>query len=71
MNLADFLHFEENWALTNHERGVLIDKSISGTISAEEQMRLDALQAYADYHIGQVAPRPNPPEFPIEGYANA
>ena len=22
-------------------------------------MRLDALQAYADYHIDQVAPRPN------------
>ena len=53
------LQFEEDWPATNRERGLLIDKNISGTISKEEQMHLDALQAYADYHIDQVAPRPS------------
>lgn len=27
-------------------------------MSAEERTRLDAFQAYADYHIEEVAPRP-------------
>jgi hypothetical protein len=59
IRFSDFLQFEEDWPTTNRERGVLIDKNISGTISTEEQMRLDALQAYADYHIDQMAPRPS------------
>ena len=59
VRFADFLQFEEDWETTNRERGLLIDKNISGTISKEEQMRLDALQAYAEYHIDQVAPRPS------------
>jgi hypothetical protein len=58
LRLSDFLQFEEDWSVTNRERGMLIDKSISGTLSDDEQMRLDALQAYADYHIDQVSPRP-------------
>ena len=58
VSFSDFLQFEEDWPTTNRERGILIDKNISGTISTEEQVRLDALQAYADYHIDQVAPRP-------------
>ena len=58
VRFSDFLQFEEDWPSTNRERDILIDKNISGTISTEEQMRLDALQAYADYHIDQVAPRP-------------
>ena len=58
VRFSDFLQFEEDWPTTNRERGILIDKNISGTVSTEEQMRLDALQAYADYHIDQVAPRP-------------
>jgi hypothetical protein len=58
VRFSDFLDFEEDWPATNRERGILIDKGISGTITREEQMRLDALQAYADYHIDQVAPRP-------------
>jgi hypothetical protein len=58
VRFSDFLQFEEDWPTTNRERGILIDKEISGTISAEEQMRLDALQAYADYHVDQVAPEP-------------
>ena len=58
MHLSDFLQFEENWSVTNRERGKLIDKNISGKMSPEERTRLDALQTYADYHIQKVAPRP-------------
>ena len=36
---------------------MLIGKSISGDLNANERDRLDALQAYADYHIERVAPR--------------
>ncbi len=58
MHLHDFLQFEENWSITNRERGKLIDRNISGKISAEERARLERLQAYADYHIQKVSPRP-------------
>lgn len=56
LRLSDFLQFEIDWPVTNLERGILIDKSISGSLAIEEQKRLDALQIYADYHIEQVAP---------------
>ena len=59
IHFSDFLEFEQDWQLTNRERGMLIDKSISGTLSVDERTRLAALQAYADYHIDQVAPRPS------------
>ena len=58
MSFADFLEFEKDWSVTNRERGMLIDKSMSGTLSSEERRRLDALQIYADYHIDLVSPRP-------------
>ncbi len=58
LRFSDFLQFERDWSVTNRERGILIDKSISGSLTKEEQNRLDALQIYADYHIEQVAPRP-------------
>src|ERR1017187_5005349 len=58
IHFSDFVQFEEDWPITNRERGVLIDKSISGALSSEERKRLDALQLYADYNIDQVAPRP-------------
>ena len=58
IRLSDFVQFEEDWSITNRERGMLIDKNISGRLNAEELMRLDALQAYTDYHIEKVAPRP-------------
>lgn len=48
---------QENWSVINRERGQLIDKNIAGTISADEQIRLDELQAYADYYMDKVAPR--------------
>jgi hypothetical protein len=58
IRFSDFLQFEEEWSITNRERGRLIDKNISGRLNAEERTRLDALQAYTDYHIERVAPRP-------------
>lgn len=57
LRLSDFMEFERDWPTTNRERGELIDKNIAGTLSPEERIRLDALQAYADYHLTQVAPR--------------
>ncbi len=56
--LSDFLEFENDWLATNRERGELIDKNIAGTLSSEEETRLNAMQAYADYHLDQMAPRP-------------
>ena len=58
LHFSDFLQFEENWSVTNRERGKLIDRNISGKMSAPERVRLEVLQAYADYHIHKVAPRP-------------
>jgi hypothetical protein len=60
IRFSDFLQFEEDWSITNRERGVLIDKNISGRLNAEERMRLDALQAYTDYHLNY-APNAVPP----------
>ena len=58
IHFSDFLRFEEDWSVTNRERGLLIDKGISGQLNAEERRRLEALQTYADYHLERVAPRP-------------
>jgi N-6 DNA Methylase len=57
VRLSDFIEFQHDWPMTNRERGELIDKSISGTLSPDERLRLDALEAYADYHLDQAAPR--------------
>jgi hypothetical protein len=57
IGLSEFLEFDNDWSTTNRERGILIDKSISGSLTVTEQARLDALQAYADYHIDRVASR--------------
>ncbi len=58
IRLADFLDYEVDWPKANRRRGNLIKKSVAGAISEAEQIELDALQAYADYHIEKVAPRP-------------
>ena len=50
--------FAQAWPVINRERGQLIGKNIAGTISADEKIRLDALQVYADYYLDKVAPRP-------------
>jgi len=57
LRVSEFIAFERDWPATNRERGELIDKSISGTLSADEKVRLDALDAYTDYHLDQVVPR--------------
>jgi N-6 DNA methylase len=58
LHFSDFVEFEEDWSVTNRERGMLIDKDISGTASPEERARLETLQAYADYHVNKVFPPP-------------
>ena len=58
VRLSDFLQFEGDWSAANRERGKLIDNDIAGTLDAEGRTRLDALQAYADYHLDQITPRP-------------
>ena len=67
LTFSEFLQLEDDWAITNRERGMLIEKSISGTLTVEEQERLDVLQIYADYHIDQVAPRPTKVLDELEG----
>jgi len=47
------------WETINREQKLLIDKDIAGTISREEKGILEALQAYADYHIDKMAPQPS------------
>jgi hypothetical protein len=49
------------WEMLNHERGSLIDKNIAGTLNSQERVHLEALNAYADRYLEQVAPRPDPP----------
>jgi hypothetical protein len=57
LHLYDFLQFEEDWAITNRERSMLIDKGIAKNLTTEERQRLNALQAYADYHLEKFFPR--------------
>jgi hypothetical protein len=58
MRFTDFVTYESDWSSTNRRRGELIDKEISGTTSSEEGTELAALQAYADYYLEKVSPRP-------------
>lgn len=58
LGLSQFLSMEGSWPATNRERGQLIDKNIAGAITVTERARLDVLQAYADYHLQKVSPRP-------------
>lgn len=54
-----FADYEADWSIANRRRGELIDKDISGKgLSSAERSELDGLQAYADYHLEQVARRP-------------
>ena len=47
----------QSWQALNRERGKLIDKSIAGTITEDEQKRLIDLQSCAEAHIQKAAPR--------------
>ena len=58
VRFTDFVDYETDWPKTNRKRGELIDKDIAGTLPPTERAELNALQAYADYHLQQVAPRP-------------
>ena len=58
LHYADFVDYESDWSATNRRRGELIDKDIHGRLSPSERLELNGLQAYADYHLEQLAPRP-------------
>jgi hypothetical protein len=58
VRFSDFLGYEKDWSITNHERCDLIERSISDKLNTQECARLDSLQAYADYHLDRVAPYP-------------
>ena len=58
MPFADFVTYESDWGAANRRRGRLIDNEIAGTITSDEAVELAKLQAYADYHLEKVSPRP-------------
>ena len=58
MGFSDFVDYESNWPSTNRRRGKLIAKEIDGSITSNEAIELAGLQAYADYYIDKVSPRP-------------
>jgi hypothetical protein len=47
-----------DWAVLNRRRVYLIQKELTGRISAAEATELEALQAQADRHMAETAPRP-------------
>jgi hypothetical protein len=55
---ADFVAYESDWPSTNRRRGKLVDKEIGGTLTGAEAAELAGLQAYADYYLEKVSPRP-------------
>ncbi len=58
LRFSDFVAYESDWPAANRRRGDLVDKEIAGTISSDETLELAGLQAYADYYIERVSPRP-------------
>jgi hypothetical protein len=58
MRFSDFVAYESDWPSTNRRRGILVDKDIGGTITSGEALELAGLQAYADYYLEKVSPRP-------------
>ena len=58
MSLADFIGYESDWPAANRRRGELVDKEVGRTISSDEAVELAALEAYADYYLEKVSPRP-------------
>lgn len=47
-----------NWVVLNRRRVYLIQKELTESISAAEATELEALQAQADRHMAETAPRP-------------
>ncbi|MEX2176704.1 MAG: N-6 DNA methylase [Pirellulaceae bacterium] len=58
IGLSDFVAYESDWPTANRRRGELVDKEIGGTITGVEAAELGRLQAYADYYLDRVSPRP-------------
>ena len=58
ISLCRFVAYESDWPSTNRRRGELVDKEIAGTITGEEAVELAGLQAYADFYLEKVSPRP-------------
>lgn len=58
LHYADFVEYEASWQKANRRRSVLIKKDVEGRIESSEKSELEQLQAYADFHLQQVAPRP-------------
>jgi len=58
ISLSAYRELAKNWEKTNQERGTLIDQSIRGELDTEGRARLSLLQAYAEFHVFDVAPRP-------------
>jgi hypothetical protein len=58
MGFSDFVAYASDWPSTNRRRGKLVDKEIDGTITSDEAAELVGLQAYADYYLEKVSPRP-------------
>lgn len=58
IRLKDFLQYEkQGWEKTNRQRGRLIDKKITGSLSEEEKLKLSGMQGYADYYLERTTPR--------------
>ena len=58
VTLSAYRGLTKSWEDTNQERGTLIDQSIRGELDTEGKARLNLLQAYAEFHVFDVAPRP-------------
>lgn len=58
VRFSDFVQYEKDWRKTNRRRGKLIDKKIDETITEDERMELDGLQAYAEYYLDRETPLP-------------
>lgn len=58
VRFSDFVQYEKDWRKSNRRRGKLIDKKIDETITDDERMELEGLQAYAEYFLDRETPLP-------------
>jgi hypothetical protein len=58
VKFSNFVDYESDWPSANRRRGELVDREIDGTITVVEALELAGLQAYADYYLEKVSPRP-------------
>lgn len=65
--MPNLTELEQNWSAINRARGLLIHKKVAKTITDDEQIIFDGLQAYAEWYGDLVAPRPEMPESAIDG----